>query len=127
MESVFGNTWRIVFGSIAAFWSGSLVNAYVLAKMKVQSGGKRLWLRVIASTAAGQLVDSALFYFLAFYGIWPLEQVIEVAIVQYILKTSWEILAVPLTYKIVGLLKRVEHEDHFDKNTDFNPFKYDLE
>ena len=127
LESVFGNTWRIVFGSIAAFWSGSLVNAYVLAKMKVQSGGKRLWLRVIASTAAGQLVDSALFYFLAFYGIWPLEQVIEVAIVQYILKTSWEILAVPLTYKIVGLLKRVEHEDHFDKNTDFNPFKYDLE
>ena len=118
LESVFGNTWRIVFGSIAAFWSGSLVNAYVLAKMKVQSGGKRLWLRVIASTAAGQLVDSALFYFLAFYGIWPLEQVIEVAIVQYILKTS---------YKIVGLLKRVEHEDHFDKNTDFNPFKYDLE
>ena len=104
-----------------------MVNAYVLAKMKVQSGGKRLWLRVIASTAAGQLVDSALFYFLAFYGIWPLEQVIEVAIVQYILKTSWEILAVPLTYKIVGLLKRVEHEDHFDKNTDFNPFKYDLE
>jgi uncharacterized integral membrane protein (TIGR00697 family) len=127
LESVFGNTWRIVFGSIAAFWSGSLVNAYVLAKMKVQSGGKHLWLRVIASTAVGQLVDSALFYFLAFYGIWPLEQVIEVAIVQYILKTSWEILAVPLTYKIVGLLKRVEHEDHFDKNTDFNPFKYDLE
>ena len=127
LESVFGNTWRIVFGSIAAFWSGSLINAYVLAKMKVQSGGKYLWLRVIASTAVGQLVDSALFYFLAFYGIWPLEQVIEVAIVQYILKTSWEILAVPLTYKIVGFLKRVEHEDHFDKNTDFNPFKYDLE
>jgi len=127
LESVFGNTWRIVFGSIAAFWSGSLINAYVLAKMKVQSGGKYLWLRVIASTAVGQLVDSALFYFLAFYGIWPLEQVIEVAIVQYILKTSWEILAVPITYKIVGFLKRVEHEDHFDKNTDFNPFKYDLE
>ena len=127
LESVFGNTWRIVFGSIAAFWSGSLINAYVLAKMKVQSGGKYLWLRVIASTAVGQLVDSALFYFLAFYAIWPLEQVIEVAIVQYILKTSWEILAVPLTYKIVGFLKRVEHEDHFDKNTDFNPFKYDLE
>lgn len=127
LESVFGNTWRIVFGSIAAFWSGSLVNAYVLAKMKIQSSGKYLWLRVIASTAVGQLVDSALFYFLAFYGIWPLEQVIEVAIVQYILKTSWEILAVPLTYMIVGFLKRVEHEDHFDKNTDFNPFKYDVE
>ena len=127
LESVFGNTWRIVLGSIVAFWCGSLVNAYVLAKMKVQSGGKYLWLRVIASTAVGQLVDSALFYFLAFYGIWPLEQVIEVTIVQYILKTSWEILAVPLTYKIVGFLKRVEHEDYYDKNTDFNPFKYDVD
>ena len=127
LESVFGNTWRIVLGSIVAFWCGSLVNAYVLAKMKVQSGGKYLCLRVIASTAVGQLVDSALFYFLAFYGIWPLEQVIEVTIVQYILKTSWEILAVPLTYKIVGFLKRVEHEDYYDKNTDFNPFKYDVD
>jgi uncharacterized integral membrane protein (TIGR00697 family) len=63
--------------------------------MKVESGGKYLWLRVIASTAVGQLVDSALFYFLAFYGIWPLSQVIEVTIVQYILKTSWEIFALP--------------------------------
>jgi queuosine precursor transporter len=127
LESVFGNTWRIVFGSIAAFWSGSLVNAYVLAKMKLLSKGKHLWLRVVASTAVGQLVDSALFYFLAFYGIWPLAQVIEVAIVQYILKTSWEILAVPLTYKIVGFLKRVEEEDYYDKNTDFNPFKYHVD
>ncbi len=124
LESVFGNTWRIVFGSIIAFWCGSLVNAYFLAKMKVLSSGKHLWLRVIASTAVGQFVDSILFYMLAFYGIWPTQQVIEVAFVQYILKTSWEILAVPLTYKIVSFLKQKEHEDYFDTKTDFNPFKY---
>jgi uncharacterized PurR-regulated membrane protein YhhQ (DUF165 family) len=61
---------------------------------------------------------------LAFYGIWPTQQVIEVAMVQYVLKTSWEILAVPLTYKIVSFLKQKEHEDYFDTKTDFNPFKY---
>jgi uncharacterized integral membrane protein (TIGR00697 family) len=124
LESVFGNTWRIVFGSIAAFWCGSLVNAYLLAKMKLRSSGKYLWFRVITSTAVGQLVDSILFYMLAFYGVWPTQQVIEVAFVQYILKTSWEILAVPLTYKVVGFLKSKENEDYYDTKTDFNPFKY---
>ena len=123
LESVFGNTWRIVIGSMMAFWCGSLANAYVLAKMKVISSGNHLWLRVIVSTVAGQFIDSILFYMLAFYGIWPLEQIIQVAFVQYILKTSWEILAVPLTYRIVSFLKKKEEEDYFDKDTNFNPFK----
>lgn len=123
LESVFGNTWRIIAGSIIAFWSGSLVNAFVLARMKVLTEGKYLWLRTIGSTAAGELVDSSLFYFLAFYGIWPTELVISVAITQYFLKTGWEVLATPLTYKIVGFLKRKENEDYYDRNTDFNPFK----
>lgn len=123
LESVFGNTWRIVLGSMIAFWCGSLVNAYVLAKMKIWSQGKHLWLRMIGSTAMGELVDSALFYVIAFYGIWPSQQVIEVAFVQYILKTSWEILAVPVTYKIVAFLKEKENEDYYDIDTNFNPFK----
>ncbi len=123
LESVFGNTWRIVFGSIVAFWSGSLVNAYVLAKMKIYFNGRHLWFRMIGSTALGELVDSSLFYMLAFYAIWPTEQVVKVAIVQYILKTSWEILAVPVTYKIVAFLKQKENEDYFDHETNFNPFK----
>jgi queuosine precursor transporter len=123
LELVFGNTWRIVVGSMTAYWCGSLVNAYVLAKMKIKSAGKHLWLRVIFSTACAELVDSSLFYMMAFYGIWPLAQVIEVAILQYILKTSWEVLAVPLTYRIVAFLKRKEQEDYFDRNTDFNPFR----
>lgn len=122
LETVFGNTWRIVLGSIVAFWSGSLVNAYVLAKMKIYFNGKHLWLRMIGSTALGELVDSSLFYMLAFYAIWPTEQVIKVAIVQYVLKTSWEILAVPITYKIVAFLKKQENEDYYDNQTNFNPF-----
>jgi len=64
-----------------------------------------------------------LFYVIAFYGIWPTEQVISVAIVQYILKTSWEILATPLTYSVVNYLKRKENEDYFDRDTNVTPFK----
>ncbi len=126
LESVFGNTWRIVLGSMVAFWCGSLVNAYVLAKMKIFTAGKHLWLRLIVSTAAGELVDSSIFYMLAFYGIWPTSQVIEVASVQYVLKTGWEVLAVPLTYRIVSFLKRVESEDYYDRHTNFNPFKAEV-
>ena len=123
LEIVFGNTWRIVTASMLAFWSGSLVNAYVLAKMKIFSRGKYLWMRTIGSTAIGELVDSSLFYVIAFYGIWPTEQIIHVGIAQYILKTSWEVLATPLTYAIVGFLKRREHQDYYDVNTNFNPFR----
>ena len=123
LQVVFGNTWRIVMGSIVAFWAGSLVNSFVLAKLKIQTEGKHLWLRTIGSTMAGELVDSSLFYFLAFYAIWPTEQVIQVAITQYILKTSWEVLATPMTYRIVAFLKRKEDEDFYDTHTNFTPFK----
>ena len=81
---------------------------------------------LIGSTAAGELVDSSLFYVIAFYGIWPTDQVISVAIAQYILKTSWEVLATPLTYVVVNFLKRKENEDYFDHETDFTPFKTSL-
>ena len=123
LEIVFGNTWRIAAGSIIAFWCGSLVNAFVLAKLKIYTEGKHLWVRTIGSTAAGEAVDSTLFYFLAFYGIWPLKQIIAVVIAQYCIKTLWEILATPLTYRIVAFLKRKENEDYYDRNTDFTPFR----
>ena len=126
LELVFGNTWRIVAGSITAFWMGSFVNAYVLANLKVWTQGRKLWLRTIGSTAAGELVDSSLFYVIAFAGIWPLEQVMTVALVQYVLKTSWEVLATPLTYVVVGYLKRQEQEDYYDTHTNFSPFKTTL-
>jgi uncharacterized integral membrane protein (TIGR00697 family) len=123
LEAVFGNTWRIVLGSMLAFWAGSFLNAYVLAKLKIWTQGKYLWSRTIGSTAVGELVDSSLFYVIAFYGIWPTEQVVHVAMVQYILKTSWEIVATPLTYAVVNFLKRRENEDYYDRHTHFNPFR----
>ena len=126
LEAVFGNTWRIVIGSMIAFWAGSLSNSFVLAKLKIYTGGKYLWVRTIGSTAIGELIDSSLFYMLAFYGIWPLEQVISVAIAQYFLKTGWEILATPLTYKVVNFLKKKEAEDYYDTDTDFTPFRVRL-
>lgn len=123
LVAVFGNTPRIVLGSILAFWCGSFVNSYVLAKMKIWTKGKYLWSRTIGSTLCGELVDSSLFYVIAFYGIWPDQQVLQVAIAQYILKTGWEVVMTPFTYKVVAFLKRAENEDYFDLSTNFNPFK----
>ncbi len=123
LVAVFGNTPRIVLGSILAFWCGSFVNSYVLAKMKIWTKGKYLWSRTIGSTLCGELVDSSLFYVIAFYGIWPDQQVLQVAIAQYILKTGWEVVMTPFTYRVVAFLKRAENEDYFDLSTNFNPFK----
>ncbi len=123
LEDVFGNTWRIAMGSLIAFCCGSFTNSYVLAKMKLWSGGRWLWTRTIGSTLAGELVDSSLFYVIAFYGIWPLEKVIQVAIAQYVLKTAWEVVMTPVTYKVVAFLKRAENEDWYDRNTNFTPFR----
>jgi len=122
LEAVFGNAWRIALGSMIAFWCGSFVNSYVLAKMKIWTQGRRLWTRTIGSTLVGELVDSSLFYFIAFYGIWATEDILKVAMVQYLLKTGWEIAMTPVTYRIVGYLKRVENEDYYDRNTNFTPF-----
>ena len=122
LEGVFGNSWRIALGSMIAFWAGSFSNSFVLAKMKLKTQGKWLWSRTIGSTVVGELVDSALFYFIAFYGIWATGDLVKIVIAQYILKTSWEVLMTPVTYRIVGFLKRAENEDYYDRNTDFNPF-----
>ena len=123
LETVFGNTWRIVLASIIAFWAGSLVNAYVMAKMKIMTEGRHLWMRTIGSTAAGELIDSSIFYMTAFYGIWSTEQVIAVAIAQYFLKTGWEVVMTPVTYRVVAWLKKKEEEDYYDVGTNFSPFK----
>lgn len=123
LETVFGNSWRIALASMFSFWCGSLANSYVLAKMKIWTQGRFLWMRAIGSTAVGELVDSSFFYLLAFYGIWPINELIQVALAQYVLKTSWEVLATPLTYLVVNFLKRQENQDHFDTHTNFTPFR----
>jgi hypothetical protein len=122
LEGVFGNSWRIALGSMIAFWCGSFSNSYVLAKMKIWTSGRYLWTRTIGSTLVGELVDSALFYFIAFYGIWATGDVVKIAIAQYILKTSWEVVMTPVTYRVVGALKRAENEDYYDRETRFTPF-----
>ncbi len=122
LEMVFGNAWRIAVGSMLAFWTGSFANSFVLAKMKVLTNGKYLWTRTIGSTLVGELVDSSLFYFIAFYGIWATSDIIKVTLVQYLLKTSWEVVMTPVTYQVVNFLKRKENEDYYDRDTKFNPF-----
>jgi uncharacterized integral membrane protein (TIGR00697 family) len=122
LEAVFGNSWRIAAGSMIAFWCGSFANAYVLAKMKIWMQGRRLWARTIGSTLVGELVDSVLFYTIAFYGIWATADLIKIIIAQYVLKTTWEVVMTPVTYRVVAFLKRAENEDYYDRGTDFNPF-----
>jgi len=95
----------------------------VLAKMKIATKGRWLWTRTIGSTLVGELVDSLLFYGIAFYGIWAAADVFQIAINQYILKTLWEVIMTPLTYKVVGFLKRAEQEDYYDRDTNFTPFR----
>ena len=123
LEAVFSNAWRIAAGSMVALWAGSFVNSYVLAKMKIYTHGRWLWTRTIGSTIVGEAVDSSLFYVIAFYGVWQLDDVIRVALAQYALKTAWEVLMTPVTYQVVGFLKRKENEDYYDQDTDFNPFR----
>ncbi|AKH42345.1 hypothetical protein FHS61_000115 [Altererythrobacter atlanticus] len=123
-EAIFGQVPRIVFASIAAFWAGEFVNSYVLARMKIWTKGKALWTRTIGSTIVGQGVDSALFYPLAFLYAdgWTTQLVITVALTQWALKTGWEALLTPVTYAVVGFLKRREGVEVFDTGTDFSPF-----
>ncbi len=122
-ESVFGQVWRIVFASITAFWVGEFVNSYVMARMKIWTKGKHLWSRTIGSTVVGQGVDSLIFYPLAFWGVWSNEQVVTVMVTNWGLKVFWEAALTPVTYAVVGWLKRKEGVDIFDEGTDFSPFK----
>ena len=122
VEAIFGNTPRIVAASIVAFLCGTFVNSYVLAKMKIWTRGRWLWTRIVGSTLCGELVDSVIFYFVAFYGRIPQSHLILLTLTQYGLKSGWEIIATPVTYRIVAFLKKAESEDYYDTDTNFTPF-----
>jgi uncharacterized integral membrane protein (TIGR00697 family) len=113
---------RIVAASCLAIWAGEFVNAYVLARMKVASDGRNLWMRMIASTAAGQGIDKLIFYPLAFWGEWSPELILTVAATNYVLQVTWEAALLPVTSRVVSMMKRAEGVDVFDKETDFTPF-----
>jgi queuosine precursor transporter len=122
IETIFGSTPRIIAASVVAFWCGSFVNSFVLAKMKILTQGRWLWTRTIGSTLCGELVDSSLFLFIAFAGSTPRHELLTALLTQYVMKSSWEIISTPVTYKLVNFLKRAEHEDYYDRDTNFTPF-----
>jgi hypothetical protein len=123
-EIAFGSTWRIAGASLIAFLCGEFVNSFVLAKMKILTAGRWLWTRTIGSTIFGEAVDSLFFYPLAFYdsGIIPNERLGQIMLAQFTIKIAVEVVFTPVTYLVVGWLKRAEHEDYYDRDTDFNPF-----
>ncbi|MFH1587860.1 MAG: queuosine precursor transporter [Candidatus Diapherotrites archaeon] len=114
---------RIVLGSIIAYFAGEFSNSFVLAKMKIWSKGKHLWQRTIGSTLIGEGIDSVLFVLIAFLGVLPNELLIMVMVSNYVFKVGIEVMLTPITYLVVGFLKKKEQVDVYDYKTDFNPFK----
>jgi queuosine precursor transporter len=123
-ETAFGNTWRIAGASMIAYFCGEFVNSYTLAKMKILTSGRWLWTRTIGSTIFGEGVDSLIFYPLAMWntGIVPNDLIPVAMATQFIGKVAVEVVFTPATYAVVGWLKRVEHEDYYDRDTRFTPF-----
>lgn len=126
-DLIFGQVPRIVLASLIAFFTGEMINAYVMAKMKILTKGKHLWTRTIGSTIVGQGADSLIFYPVAFYGIWENSILLTVMFSNFLIKVCWEAILTPVTYKIVGVLKRAENVEIFDDETDFTPFKLDTD
>ena len=124
-EVAFGSTWRISLAGLIAFAVGEFVNSFIMAKMKIVSAGKHLWQRTITSTVFGEVVDTSIFVPLAFWnsGIIPNDKIPLVMGAQIIAKIGVEVAFTPMVYKVVAFLKRAEHEDYYDRNTDFNPFR----
>jgi queuosine precursor transporter len=120
--TIFRPVGRIVLASIVAYWCGEFANSFTLAKMKLLTRGKYLWTRTIGSTIVGQAVDTTAVVFVAFYGLRPLDVLIQLAISGYVIKVVYETLMTPITYAIVNYLKRTERVDYFDYGTNFSPF-----
>ena len=122
-DAILGLTPRIVVASLIAYFCGEFSNSFILAKMKIFTKGKWLWTRTIGSTVVGELVDSALFILIAFTGVFSGSLLATLILSNYLFKTGVEIVFTPLTYKVIGFLKKNESEDYYDYATDFNPFK----
>ena len=123
VEQVFGNTPRILLGSFVAFIVGSMVNAQVMSRMKVRDGGKRFSLRAILSTVFGETADSLIFFPIAFAGMLPLATIVTLVWTQVMLKTLYEIVVLPVTIRVVKMLKRVEGTEVTDVNVDYRWWK----
>ena len=123
---VFGFVPRIVVASLIAYWAGEFANSFVLAKMKIRTNGKYLWMRTIGSTVVGQGVDTTIVIFLAFWGRESVATMGNLIVSGYLAKVAYEALMTPVTYAVVNFLKRHEGVDIYDRETDFTPFKADV-
>jgi uncharacterized integral membrane protein (TIGR00697 family) len=122
IEAAFGSTWRIALASLIGYFCGEFMNSFTLAKLKIITRGRHLWTRTIGSTIVGEAFDTLVFYPLAFYGVWSNELLTSVMVANYFLKVGWEAVITPVTYRVVAALKRAEHEDFYDTDTNFTPF-----
>lgn len=122
-ERILGYTPRLLAASFLAYLAGEFVNSFILARMKVATGGRWLWTRTIGSTIAGQGLDTAVFGTLAFAGTVPLEVLLNIILTAWVLKVAYEVLATPFTYGVVNFLKRREGIDVYDARTDFSPLR----
>jgi uncharacterized integral membrane protein (TIGR00697 family) len=120
---ILGLTPRIVLASLVAYLVGEFSNSYLLAKIKIWTKGKFLWMRTLGSTVIGEALDTVLFVGIAFYGVLPMELLITLVISNYLFKLGLEVVLTPLTYWIIGKVKKAEQEDFYDYHTDFNPLK----
>jgi uncharacterized integral membrane protein (TIGR00697 family) len=121
--AILGFAPRVAAASILAYFCGEFSNSYVLAKMKIMTGGRKLWMRTIGSTVIGEGVDTVVFCVVAFAGVFPPAAILSVIGANYLVKVLYEVVATPVTYAIVGYLKRVEQVDYYDYDTNFNPFR----
>jgi uncharacterized integral membrane protein (TIGR00697 family) len=122
--AVFGILPRVLISSLIAFWAGEFANSFTMAKLKLLTGGKYLWTRTVGSTVVGQAVDTTLVIVILFAGKLPARTLAVMIAEGYVLKVVYEVVATPLTYAVIGWLKRAEHIDTFDTHTDFNPFRF---
>jgi conserved hypothetical integral membrane protein len=122
-EAILGWVPRIVIASIIAYWVGEFVNSFILAKMKIFTKGRFLWMRTIGSTLVAEFLDSLIFCVIAFLGKVPSDLLFKIIISNYIFKVLIEILFTPITYWVANFLKKKEKIDTFDFQTNFSPFK----
>jgi len=120
-QAILGFTPRLLLASFIAYLIGEFLNSFVLAKLKIRTEGRLLWLRTISSTLIGQGADSAVFITVAFWGVFPGNAIGQAILSQWLFKVVYETLATPLTYLVVNALKRAENLDYFDRDTDFKP------
>lgn len=121
-DTIFRPVGRIVAASLLAYWLGEFANSFTLARLKLLTKGRYLWTRTIGSTVVGQAVDTTVVMFAAFYGTRSTQMIWKLILSGYLIKVVYETLMTPVTYAVVGFLKRSEGVDAFDYRTNFNPF-----